>query len=248
MYFHTRSQFTHADYDFARATIGNSEADRQALECLFADPISLTELLHDRRIFDRLMRTPPLLLSVSPQFFFYIFVYHALRAKGIADDDLVDYVAGICSEFRLNDNLWQGASAEGGIIYFVDLMNMMNDLNRSHQFYLRLYIGNATLFLTGFFPDFLYRRSRLKGAPALAYYESIGREQYGSAALQAGNSDADAVPVLHKLAERFVVIRMAMNLYTDAYLAISRGKHSLQKIERQAATLDEESFRQSLTI
>jgi hypothetical protein len=246
MYYRTRSQFSVVDYDFVSTTLGSTESRQHAIESLAGDPESLTEMLHDKRIFDRLLKTPPLFLSVSQQFFFYVFAYNALTSKGIANDDLADYIAGVCYEFRSNENLWAGNAAEGGTIYIVDLMHLMNDLDSSHQYQLRLYIGNVTLFLTGFFPDFLYRRTMKKGAPPMAFYESIGREQFGSAALQASESEHDVVPVLHMLAEQFVVVRTAMNLYTDAYLHIANRKKTLEKIQRQADTLDDESFRQSL--
>jgi hypothetical protein len=246
MYYRTRSQFSVVDYDFVSSTLGATESRQRAIESLSSDPESLTEMLHDKRIFDRLLKTPPLFLSVSQQFFFYVFAYNALTSKGLANDDLADYIAGICCEFRSNENLWAGNASEGGTIYIVDLMHLMSDLDASHQYQLRLYIGNVTLFLTGFFPDFLYQRTMKKGAPSMAYFENVGREQYASAALQASASEHDAVPVLHMLSEQFVAVRTAMNLYTDAYLHIANRRKSLEKIQRQADTLDDESFRQSL--
>ncbi|MFI5250823.1 MAG: hypothetical protein ACHQQQ_00200 [Bacteroidota bacterium] len=246
MYYHIRSQFSNEDYEFVSTTLGTTSSAQKAIVSLSYDQTSLTEMLHDRRIFERLLKTPPLFLTVSPHFFFYVFAYNALSAKGLANDDLADYIAGICIEFSTTEHLWQGASVEGGMIYIVDLMNLMNDLDRPHQYYLRLYIGNAALFLTGFYPDFLYRRTISKGAPPIAYYESVGREQFGSAALQVPEAESDLTPILYTLAERFVIVRTAINLYTDAYLNLSNTKYSLGKIQRQAETLDDESFKQSL--
>jgi len=119
-------------------------------------------------------------------------------------------------------------------------------LDGSLRYFLRLHIGNVALFLTGFFPDFIYQRSKRKAAPPIEYYESIGRMQYESAATQSLAYDEDAAPVLQTLADRFVDIRSAMNVCSDARLHLNSRKHSVEVIERQASTLDEESFRRSI--
>src|SRR6185369_14790341 len=114
-------------------------------------------------LFDRVMRVPPYLISVSPHLCFYLFVYRALAAKGIHDDDLADYIAAVCAEFRNNNALWQTTShqpsQEGKTIYMVDLLHLLNELDRDSQYRMRCHIGNVALFLTGFFPDFIYARS-----------------------------------------------------------------------------------------
>lgn len=195
------------------------------------------------------MTTPPLFLNISPELFFYVFVYQALDCRHMADDDVVDYVAGVCVEFRSNRNLLQFATdREGKTVYLFDLLNLLGDAERHQQYLLRRYIGNVSLFLTGFFPDFIFQRSKKTGAPSLEYYEQIGRSQYGTAAGESRSFDEGIVPVLNILAERFIDIRSAINLYNDAYLHLNNRKYSLDVIERQAATLDEASFKQSLDL
>lgn len=249
MYSHTRSLLTQHDHEFIAETLGRTEREQAAILQLTYDPTSVTELLHQRRLFERSMTTPPLFLSISPQLFFYVFIYRALDQKHIADDDVVDYVAGICVEFRSNHALWQLAStSEGKMVYFVDMLNLMTTLDRHQQYFLRRHIGNVSLFLTGFFPDFIFQRSQKQGAPSLEYYESVGRSQYESAAEDSTTYDASAGPVLNTLAERFVEIRSAINIYTDSYLHLSKSKHSFEQIQRQVSTLDNESLHQSLDI
>ncbi len=246
MYYKTRSQFTQTDYRFIAETLSGNASVQQAILKLTEDPYTVTEFLHKKELFERSMTTPPLFLSISPQLFFYIFVYHALERKQLAEDDVVDYVAGVCVEFRSSESFWQLATTEGGkTFYMVDLLNFLPDLDRTHQYFLRRYIGNVTLFLTGFFPDFIFKRSIERSAPPLAYYEHVGRSQYETAADESSAFDENAGPVLNTLAERFVDIRSAINLHNDAHFHLNR-KHSLDIIQRQAATLDEESFRQSL--
>lgn len=245
----TRSQFTQNDFEFIATTLGGTPQEQSAVLRLTEDPYTLQELLRDERLFNSSMNTPPMLVSISMHLFFYLFINRALNQKGIADDDVADYVAGICVEFRSNESLWRFSSAPGErTIYIVDQLNLMSELDESQQYFLRLYVGNATLFLTGFFPDFIFQRSKRKGAPPIEYYESVGRVQYESAAGQSQAYDDTAAPVLSTLAERFIDIRSAINIYSDTYLDLNARKHTLDIIERQASTLDEESFRQSLSI
>jgi len=247
MYYATRSRFTPEDVAYIAQTLGSTPGEQESILRSAGDPAGMTGLLRERRLFERSMTTPPAFLTISPQLFFYVFVYSALDHKGIADDDVADYVAGICVEFRTGSALWHVAATEGGkTVYMVDLLRLLQELDRPQQYYLRRYIGNVSLFLTGFFPDFIFRRSVDAGAPPLSYYEKIGRAQFGSAAGDSAAYDADAAPVLNTLAEQFVEVRSAMNLYTDAYLRLHDDKHSLNRLQRQAATLDDDSFRQSL--
>ena len=249
MYRHVRSQLTRTDFEFISNTIGKNASERSAILQQSDDAEYVTEMLHRRELFERSITTPPLFLSISPQLFFYVFVYQALDTKHLADDDVVDYVAGICVEFRANNALWQLGSTEGGkTLYMVDMLNLLCDVDKHRQYFLRRHIGNASLFLTGFFPDFIFKRYKQNGAPGIEYYERIGRSQYETAAESSHAYDQHATPVLNTLADRFIDIRSAINLYTDAYLDLRNRKNSLDMIERQAATLDEESFRQSLDL
>src|SRR5438094_403543 len=158
MYYNTRAQLTREDVQFVAQTLGSSEAERSAIVQMAADPSMMTALLHEKRLFERSLTIPPVFLTISPHLFFYVFVYRALDYKHIADDDVADYVAGICVEFRSNQALWHVGGSEGGkTVYMVELLRMLQDLDRPQQYYLRRYIGNVSLFLTGFFPDFIFQ-------------------------------------------------------------------------------------------
>ena len=248
MYYKTRAEFTQQDFKFIAESLGQTPGDRKAILQLASEPEGVTELLHHRKLFERSMTVPPVFLSISPQLFFYVFIYQALDRKHIAGDDVVDYVSGMCVEFRSHQALWSFSQPGEKFIYAVDLLQLLGDVDKCQQYYLRRYIGNVSLFLTGFFPDAIFQRNKNQGAPSIQYYEQIGRAQYETAAGESRSYESDATPVLGILAEQFVVIRSALNLYTDAYFNLSAQKHSLQKIERQASTLDEESFRESLNM
>ncbi len=249
MYARTRERFTREDYDFIASTVADSPSGREAVLRLADDPDAMTDLLHRKILFERSMTSPPRFLTISPHLFFYVFIYQALESKRIAEDDVVDYIAEVCVEFRSGSAFWQEVPSGGGrTIYFLDLLQLLGDVDKQQQYFLRRHIGNVSLFLTGFFPDFIFQRSRKRGAPSLKYYQDIGRAQFGTAAGDARRFEEPAVPVLRALSERFVEIRTALNLYVDSYLRLDARRSPLDVIERQAATLDDESFRTSIDL
>src|SRR3990172_248547 len=151
MFFKTRSGLTAADGRFIASTLGSTPGDREEIIGTLGDPEAITPLLHDGRLFERSMTPPPVFLDISPQLFFYVFIYRALDRRRLADDDVVDYVADVCVEFRSTAPLLHFAEARGGFYYVTDLLNFMDELDGAHRHMLRKYIGNITLFLTRFF-------------------------------------------------------------------------------------------------
>jgi hypothetical protein len=168
------------------------------------------------------MTPPPVFLSISPGLFFYMFVYRALDRRRLADDDVVDYVAGICVEFRSASPLLQMSSQEGAFFYMTDMLNLMDDLDGPRRHILRKYIGDATLFLTGFFPGYFMRRTQRRGAPAIGFYQELARSQYSDAALDPDARDEQTSEVLFTLAERFVEVGTALNELSSEYRLIGR--------------------------
>jgi len=143
----------------------------------------------------------------------------------MSDDDVVDYVADVCVEFRSAAPLLQLAEPQGGFFYVTDLLNLMGDLDGSHRHILRKYIGNVTLFLTGFFPGYFTARTDRRGAPPMGFYEGIAREQYSSAADDPDARDEHTRGVLATLSERFGEVREALNDLSGAYALVSgRGR------------------------
>lgn len=211
MFSKTRSGFTAADGAFIAESLGASPAARGEILELCADPVSVTPLLRDPRLFERSMTVPPVFLAISPGLFFYLFVHRALDRRRLADDDVVDYVAAVCTEFRSTGPLLQVASQDGAFFYMTDMLGLMEGLDAARRHVLRKYIGDATLFLTGFFPHFFLRRTGRHGAPAIGYYQEIARSQYSDAALDPDARDEQTAVVLETLAERFGEVRLALN-------------------------------------
>ncbi len=235
---------TKQDFEFVAHTIGETEQSQTAILKLTDDIEATTELLHHDSLFPQIISSASM-MTVSPWFYFYEMVYHALKLKHLEDDDLVDYVSSVCVDFSQSDVLWHFASASGEkMIYIVDMLQVMKDLKEVQQYYMHQYIGNVSLFLIGFFPDLIYQRNKRKGAPSFEYYENVGQSEFEAAAQSSLLYEADASPVLFKLAEYFTDVRSAINVYVDSYLSLHNRKSVLERIDRQSATLDEESFRE----
>jgi len=120
-------------------------------------------------------------------------------------------------EFRSAAPILQLAEPEGGFLYVTDLLNLMDGLDGSHRHILRKYIGNITLFLTGFFPAWFVSRTMRRGAPSIGFYEGIAREQYSTAANDPDARDENTAGVLVTLAERFCDVRGALNDLSGEY-------------------------------
>jgi hypothetical protein len=219
MFSKTRTGLTPADCEFISRTLGATASDREEILASCADPSSVTAYLRDARLFERSMTPPPVFLGISPGLFFYVFVYRALERRSIADDDVVDYVAAVCTEFRSTGPLLQVTSADGTFFYITDLLNLMDGLDGARRHILRKYIGDVTLFLTGFFPGFFLRRTERRGAPAIGFYQEVARSQYCDAALDPDARDEQTADVLMTLSERFAEVRTALNeMWVDTRL------------------------------
>lgn len=223
MFSKTRSGFTAADCEFIAWTLGDSPSEREELFLQCADPTTVTPLLRSDRLFDRSMTPPPLFLAISPGLFFYIFVYRALDRRHIADDDVVDYVAGVCAEFRSAGPLLQVASNGGALFYMTDMLGLLGELDGPRRHVLKKYIGDVTLFLTGFFPGFFARRTERTGAPAIGFYQEMARNQYSDAARDPDARDEQTADVLMALAEQFGEVRAALSDLSSDYRLIGRG-------------------------
>ena len=92
-----------------------------------------------------------------------------------------------------------------------DLLNLMEELDGPRRHLLRKYIGDATLFLTGFFPGFFVRRTERRGTPTIGFYQEVARNQYSDAALDPDARDEQTSDILFTLSERFGDVRASLN-------------------------------------
>ena len=134
-------------------------------------------------------------LRVSSRFYFYILVRQVLRRSDIQDRAVADYVAEVLAEFSRAERARCVVPGQATPLdYFFEMLAALQTADDHTSFFIRVHIGNHSLFLAGVFPDRIRFRAEARGSPDLRYYEGLGRTQYRVA------SD-------HRLARRYEVAR-----------------------------------------
>ena len=179
-----------------------------------ADAVSLAELLTDAPLRDQALDHPALVeallsqvghVATSPPFYFYVLTRHALRADGIDDRPLCDYIASMLEHFSRAER-----GGGPGQIYLCDLLGALREASPAQAFLLRAHVGNSALFLTGIFPESVERRSR-RGAPDCSYYEAVGRASYRALVDHQTAHKWGLSEVFDGLAAQFHGVRVALN-------------------------------------
>src|SRR4051812_35101039 len=173
-----RAQFAAEDVDFILSVLGHKIQTADCLVQLLADEDSRDLILDDEALFHALLERRGC-LRVSSRFYFYILVRHVFQQSDIQDRPVADYVAEVLAEF---------SSAERGrcvvpgqtnpLDYFFEMLSALKEADERTSFFIRVHIGNQSLFLAGVFPERIRFRAEARGFPDLKYYEGIGRTQY----------------------------------------------------------------------
>lgn len=173
------------------------------------------------------------MLRVSPWFFYYVVVRRALLDHGIESVEAADYVGALLA-FHLQV---RGARPrQGGSIYLIDLLREIAEARTADDaFALQTEVGDVALYLTGVFPDWVYHRQTYGRRPvSLGYYEEMGRRHYAAAAGSDVGRRHELGEPLGLLADRFVVVRQALNDLFDEHLHLAHGPESVDRLFRQA--------------
>ena len=209
-----RSSFQPADLDFLAASLPPlAEAPR-------SDGPMLDELLDQPEVFKSLLERHDC-LKVSPQFYFYVLVRHVLVEAGLKDRELADYVASMLTEFSMQTRL---SRVEGGgeekFNYVFQLLQALQSASGARVFFIRAHVGNASLFLTGIFPEHIAYRAQRRGAPDLDYFETVGGSSYLTASEHQRAPGLHLDTVLSRLREQFQSVRHALNQLSDRLISI----------------------------
>ena len=191
----------------------------------------LDALLDDPRLLEGLVRTP-FGARASWPFFCYVVVRHALRAQGEQDRSLSDYVAAILIHFGNRDRAHRVADHDDEM--YDTLARLLEDAEHGdprRTFLVRAHLGNYALWLSGCFPDYIERRRWRRGGPDLDYYEALGRRGFQLAADHRLAAEHGLVPLYAAAAERFAVLRVALNAVSDALLFPNH--HTPERLMRQ---------------
>jgi hypothetical protein len=194
---------SHAEYQRAEATV----RDR-----------GLDGLLDDARLLTALIESPHGAVA-SYSLFSYVIVRHALRSVGEEDRVMADYVTSILLHFGLRERATRVSDSDDERYdTLAELLNGAESGDAQRAFLVRAHLGNYALWLSGMFPEHIAARHYRRGAPDLDYYEEMGRRGYALAAGHRLASEHGLAPLYEAAAERFPLLRIALNRVSDRFL------------------------------
>lgn len=213
-----RRNLTRKDAELAaRLLARDSAAELRRLEARLADE-GIDAILDDPRL-------PEVVLAdrrgalLSLPLFTYALVRDSLRRAGEGDRALADYVTAVVVHFAVGDRSMRISPADDEIYdALYRLVADLDDADARRSLLVRAHLGNYALWLSGLFPDRIEALRWRKGGPDLDYYESLGRRGFELAADHRLATEHGLSPLFARAAERFAVIRSALNAVSDRLL------------------------------
>lgn len=229
-----RIQFAAEDVEFIVSVLGAKLGTAECLVKLLADEESRDLILDDEALLHALLERRGC-LRVTSRFYFYILVRHVFRRADIQDRRVADYVAEVLSEFARSERARCVVPGQANPLdYFFEMLAALEKADDRTSFYIRVHIGNHSLFLSGVFPDRIRFRAESRGFPNLKYYEGLGRTQYRMASDHRLAQRYEVANVLSTLAERFETTRLALNEIADRLFSIGDTDYSLEALLQAA--------------
>src|SRR6266404_1244951 len=206
-----RVQFTAEDIDFILSVLRPKVGNAECLVKLLTDEESRDLILDDEDLLRAVLEHRSC-LRISTHFYFYILVRQVFRRSKILERDVADYVAEVLTEFsQLESTQCRIKGQVQPLDYFFEMLGALQTADDITRFYIRAHIGNYSLFLSGIFPDRIRFRAEVRGAPALRYYEELGRANYRVASDHRLARKYDLDGIFNTLSERFQTTRLALN-------------------------------------
>ena len=217
----------------ARLIARDSGTPLEEIERTLSDQ-GIDAVLDDPRLPGALMRAGQGTWASLP-LFSYVMVRHALKRLGEDDRRLADYVASVLMHFGMRDNA-RRVSASDDQVYdsLAALLADVDDPDGRRSFLVRTHLGNYALWLSGLFPDYIEHRKWRRGGPDLEYYEEMGRRGYQLAAGHRLADDHGLATLFATAAERFGLLRAALNDVSDSLLFPNR--YSPERLMRQVTS------------
>lgn len=229
----TRHHLTRDDAQLVARLVASDGDELSAIEQDLADH-GIDAVLDHPRLPVALLRQGAGARASLP-LFAYVIVRHALRRLGEEDRALADYVASIVMHFGVRDRAWRiGASDDEVYDTLAALLGDVQDPDGRRSFLVRAHLGNYALWLSGLFPDFIEHRRWRRGGPDLDYYEDLGRRGFQLAADHRLANDHGLATLYATAAERFGLLRSALNDVSDAFFFPDR--YSPERLMRQVTT------------
>ena len=225
-----RAQFAAEDIEFILSVLGGKIGTADCLVKLLADEDTRDLILDDEALLHALLERRGC-LKVSSHFYFYILVRHVFRRSDIQERAVADYVAELLAEFALAERSRCLVPGQPGPLdYFFEMLSALNTADDRTSFYIRVHMGNYSLFLSGVFPDRIRFRAEKRGFPDLKYYEEVGRTQYRVASDHRLAHRYDLQQVFSTLSERFGATRLALNDIADRLFSLGDSDYSLEAL------------------
>jgi hypothetical protein len=225
-----RAQFAAEDIEFILSVLGGKIGTADCLTKLLSDEDSRDIILDDEALLHALLERRGC-LKVSSRFYFYILVRHVFRRADIQDRAVADYVAELLAQFVLSERSRCLVPGQPNPLdYFFEMLGALNTADDRTNFYIRVHMGNYSLFLSGVFPDRIRFRAEARGFPDLKYYEELGRTQYRVASDHRLAHRYELTGVLTTLAERFGATRLALNDISERLFSLGDPDYSLEAL------------------
>ncbi|HSU57403.1 MAG TPA: hypothetical protein VLT36_25395 [Candidatus Dormibacteraeota bacterium] len=225
-----RIQFAAEDIDFILSVLGPKIETAACLIKLLSDEDSRDLILDDESLVHALLERRGC-LRVTSRFYFYVLVRHVFRRAGIHDRTVADYVAEVLAEFSSAERARCVVPGQNNPLdYLFEMLTALKTADDRTSFFIRLHIGNHSLFLSGVFPERIRFRAEARGFPDLKYYEGLGRTQYRMASDHHLARRYAMEKVLNTLAERFETTRLALNDLSERHFSIGDPDYSLETL------------------
>ncbi len=214
----SRASLTPADMEFILNALDRKDRKKSAIIELMSEEDFLDHLLDRNELFDQVVRDDEF-TRISPFLYFYVVTRRGLRDSGIENRRVSDYIATILVEFVARERLYRISIAHDEIFhYVVDMLGYLDRTDPWGRFLVRTHIGNFSLFLLGFFIDFIETNHQFRRClQGVNYYEDMGSSNYRLAAKSRFAEEFDLVDVLEEMGEKFHLIRRVLNDLTVRY-------------------------------
>jgi len=177
-----RERIAATDVDMVIQLLSRGDAAHRQRLARLVQSQGIDALLDDPEL-PELLRGAPELDRPTASLFVYVVVRQALRAAGVDDRPLADYVAALMFEFGMRGRAFRIARFDDEEYrYLVDLVADVSSEPGRRGFLLRAHLGNFSLWLAGVFPDHITAREERRGGPGLRYYEELGAQGFRLAA------------------------------------------------------------------
>lgn len=226
-----RSRLTREDVGLALSLVAQSGSEARDRSEATLHEQGRDALLDDPALLPALVGTPRGAHASLP-LFAYVVVRQALLQGGERDRVLADYAAAILLHFGLRDRAKRvGDHDDETYDTLAGLLAAAEGPDPRRAFLVQAHLGNYALWMSGLFPDHIAHRQWRRGGPTIDYFEQLGRRGFQLAAGHRLAGEHGLALLFALAAERFAVVRIALNRISDALLFPNR--HSPDRLMRQ---------------